>query len=154
MYYMARMHARKKGKSGSTKPTSKEVPKWVKQKPKEVEQLVVELKKKDYPSSKIGLTLRDTHGIPSIQAITGKKVGRIIKENELTNKFPDELMNLMKKSVRLHKHLEKNKHDVHNKRSIQLIESKILRLVKYYRKTNKLPEKWTYSYERAKLLVE
>jgi len=151
---MARMHSRRKGKSGSNKPISKEKPNWVKQKPKEVEDIITSLKKKDYSQSKIGITLRDAHGIPSTKAVTGKKVGKILEDKGLNPKFPDDLMFLMKKAVGLHKHLELNKHDIHNKKSLQLIESKIHRLVKYYRRTSKLPEGWTYSYERAKLLVE
>lgn len=151
---MARMHSRRKGKSGSNKPSSKELPEWVKAKPKEVEKQVVDMKKKGSSLSEIGSKLRDNYGVPSVKALTGKKIGRIIKDEGLENKFPEDLMNLMKKAVRLHKHLENNTHDIHNKRSIQLIESKIHRLVKYYRRTKKLPDKWTYSYERAKLLVE
>jgi small subunit ribosomal protein S15 len=151
---MARMHARKKGKSRSTKPVNKEVPKWVKAKPKQVENLVIDMKKKGYSTSKIGLTLRDSHGVPSTRLLTGKKIGSIIKEKGMTPKFPEDLMNLIKKAVNLRKHLERNNHDIHNKRSLQLIESKIKRLVKYYKKTNKLPDKWKYTYETAKLLVE
>ena len=148
------MHARRKGKSGSNKPSTKEVPKWVKIKPKKVEELIINYKKKGLSTSQIGIKLRDSHGVPNTKTITGKKINKILTEKELSPKFPEDLMNLMKKAVKLHKHLKENTHDIHNKRSIQLIESKIHRLVKYYRETNKLPEKWTYSYERAKLLVE
>ncbi|MBD3312031.1 30S ribosomal protein S15 [archaeon] len=151
---MARMHARRKGKSGSTKPLRKEKPKWVKQSKKKVKDLVVELKKKGYPNSRIGIILRDSYGIPSVKTATGKKIGKIVEEHELSPKFPEDLMNLMKRAVGLKKHLDKNNHDIHNKRNLQLIESKIHRLVKYYRRVNKLPEKWAYSYEKAKLLVE
>lgn len=151
---MARMHRRRKGKSGSNKPSDKTKPKWVKTTKKEIEEVVVDLKKKDKSLSHIGIVLRDKHGVPSVKAVTGKKIGKIVKEKELEPKFPDDLMNLMRKAVSLRKHLDNNNHDVHNKRNLQLIESKIHRLVKYYRRTKKLPDKWTYSYEKAKLLVE
>lgn len=154
MSIMARMHARRKGRSGSTKPLSKGKPKWVKVTKKQVVDLVVKLKKKDYSNSRIGIILRDSYGIPSVKAVTGKKIREIVEEEGLNPKFPDDLMHLMQRAVGLKKHLDKNNHDVHNKRNLQLIESKIHRLVKYYRRVNKLPPKWTYSYEKAKLLVE
>jgi small subunit ribosomal protein S15 len=151
---MARMHRRRKGKSGSNKPSITTKPKWVKTSKKEIEDMVVEMKKKDKSLSEIGIKLRDSHGIPSVKSVTGKKLGVIVKEKGLEPKFPDDLMNLMRKAVGLKKHLDNNTHDIHNKRNLQLIESKIHRLVKYYRRNNKLPDKWTYSYEKAKLLVE
>ena len=39
------------------------------------------------------------------------------------------------------------------KRGLHLTESKIRRLVKYYKKTNKLPAAWKYDREQAKLLI-
>ena len=49
---MARMHSRKKGKSGSKKPPIKFIPKWVRYKKEDVEELVVKLAK-DFVASKI-----------------------------------------------------------------------------------------------------
>jgi small subunit ribosomal protein S15 len=40
-----------------------------------------------------------------------------------------------------------------SKRGMQLIESKIRRLAKYYKREGKLPEDWAYNLEQAKLLV-
>ena len=40
------------------------------------------------------------------------------------------------------------------KRGFQLTESKINRLVKYYKKTNKMPKDWKFDRAKAKLLVE
>ncbi|MCS7134891.1 MAG: 30S ribosomal protein S15, partial [Candidatus Aenigmarchaeota archaeon] len=48
---MARMHARKKGKSGSKRPPMKTVPRWVSYKKAEVEKLVINLAKEGYSSS-------------------------------------------------------------------------------------------------------
>ncbi|MFA5406417.1 MAG: 30S ribosomal protein S15 [Candidatus Nanoarchaeia archaeon] len=149
---MARMHTRRKGKSGSAKPFKSEVKCSLSE--KQVKDLVEDLRKKDYSYSKIGITLRDSYGVPDIKAVTKTKLGNIIKEKGLTPKYPEDLMNLMKKAVGLKNHLDGNNHDVHNKRSLQLIESKINRLVKYYRNKGQLPAKWSYSYDKAKLLVE
>ncbi len=151
---MARMHRRKRGKSGSTKPVMKAKPVWVKYSDKEVVNLVLELAKKGKSMSMIGLILRDTYGIPSVKVITGKSIKKILEENGLKPKLPEDLQNLIKKAVNLRKHLENNKHDVHNKRNLQLIESKIKRLVKYYRRVGELPKDWIYIYDQAKLQVE
>ncbi|HIQ50834.1 MAG TPA: 30S ribosomal protein S15, partial [Nautiliaceae bacterium] len=50
--------------------------------------------------------------------------------------------------------LENHPKDLHSKRGLQLIESKIKRLVKYYKRKKVLPENWKYTPEIAKLLVE
>jgi len=151
---MARMHARKRGRSGSKRPVRKEVPEWVQYTPEQVEQLVVELAKKGYQSAQIGLILRDTYGIPDVKLITGKKISKIMKEHGLYPKVPEDLLNLMRRAVNLRKHLEQHPKDLHSKRGLQLIESKIRRLVKYYKSRGVLPPDWRYTPETARLLVE
>lgn len=151
---MARMHSRKKGLSGSSKPAVKSKQEWLKVKPKEVTDLIVSMKKEEASLSSIGTTLRDSYGISSVKAVTGKKVGAVVSEAGLASKYPEDLMSLMKRAVNLRKHMDINKKDLHNKHSLQLIESKIGRLVKYYRRNGKLPVDWSYSFDKAKLLVE
>jgi small subunit ribosomal protein S15 len=41
-----------------------------------------------------------------------------------------------------------------NNRNLQLIESKIRRLVKYYKREEVLPQTWEYSLKNAELLLE
>lgn len=151
---MARMHARKKGKSGSTHPPIKTHPKWVQYNKDEVVDLIVQLAKEGKNLSQIGLILRDQHGIPSVKAIVGKSVSQILKEKKITSKWPDDLMNLIKKAVKLRKHLEGNKMDFHNKRALQLTESKIRRLVAYYKKTGIVAKDWYYKPMEAALLIK
>ena len=149
---MARMHSRKKGRAGSKKPS---VPaKWVGYKDKEVERLVIKLRNDGLQSSNIGRVLRDQYGIPSIKSITGKTVTKILEENNLLMDIPEDLLNLLKRSVILKDHLTKNKKDYTSKHGLELLESKIRRLIKYYVKTKKLPQDFKYEPERAKLLVE
>jgi small subunit ribosomal protein S15 len=151
---MARMHSRRKGRHGSTKPVRDSKPSWVKYKPKEVVQLVEKLGKKGMQSAEIGRELRDSYGIPSVKTITGKKISSILKEAKVYPKFPEDLLNLMKSAVNVYKHLEKNKKDLHSKRGFQLMESKIKRLVKYYKNKGVIDRTWKYSIDVAKLLVE
>jgi small subunit ribosomal protein S15 len=149
---MARMHSRKKGKAGSKKPS---VPaKWVEYKDKEVERLVVKLRKDDLQSSDIGRILRDQYGIPSVRTITGKTITKILEENELLPEMPEDLLNMLKNAVSLRDHLVKSKRDYTSKHGLELLESKIRRLIKYYVKTKRLPKDFKYEPERAKLLVE
>ncbi len=151
---MARLHARKRGKAGSKRPSTKTPPKWVRYKKNEIEKLVIKLAKEGNSTSMIGLTLRDQFGVPSVEKITNKTISEIMKENNLYPKLPEDLFNLLEQAVNLRNHLEKNKKDYTSKRGLELLESKIRRLVKYYVREKVLPEDWRYSHEKAKLLVQ
>ena len=151
---MARMHARKKGKAGSKRPSTKTVPRWVRYKKNEIEKLIVKLAKEGNSTSKIGLILRDQFGIPYVKLITNETVSQILKRNEIYPKFPEDLFNLLKQAVNLRDHLEKNKKDYTSKRGLELLESKIRRLGKYYSRKGILPEDWKYSPEKTKLLIQ
>ncbi|OYT41520.1 MAG: 30S ribosomal protein S15 [Candidatus Aenigmarchaeota archaeon ex4484_224] len=151
---MARMYARKRGKSGSKKPPIKKIPKWVKYKKEEVEKLVIQLAKEGYSSAMIGLILRDKYGIPDVKLITGKKISQIMKENDLYPNLPEDLLNLMRKAVNLYDHLQKHKSDKHSRRGYQLLEAKINRLIKYYKRRKILPKDFKYNVEMARILVQ
>lgn len=151
---MARMHSRKRGRARSRKPSKKAIPTWVRYKAKEVEMLVLKLAKEGKTSSQIGLHLRDAYGIPDAQLITKKKIGQILKEKELLPEIPDDLTNVIKRSIKIKKHLENNKKDEAAKRGLLLTESKINRLIKYYKKIKKLPLTWKYDPEKAGIFVE
>jgi len=139
---MARIHARVKGKSGSNKPVNADMS-FVTMKPKEIEELVVKLAKDDVTLSVIGMTLRDTYGIPDIKKLTGKSVGKIVADAKLTTSVPEDLASLVEKALKLKKHLEFNTRDKHNTRGLHLIESKIGRLSKYYKKTGRIASNWS-----------
>jgi len=141
---MARMHARKRGKSGSKKPLATTPPSWVNYKSEEVEKLVEKLAKQGLSASKIGLVLRDSYGIPDVEKITKKKITKILKEKGLAPKIPEDLQNLIARAMQVKKHLEVHRKDKVSKRGLQLIESKIRRLEKYYKRTKKLPLDWKY----------
>jgi small subunit ribosomal protein S15 len=146
------MHSRKKGKSRSKKPVKKEV-KWVEYKPKEVEDLVIKYAKQGLQSAQIGLILRDQYGIPSVELVTKKTISHILKGNNLYSKLPEDLFNLLKSAVELRVHMERNKKDYQSYRGLELTESKIRRLAKYYIRKGLLPKGWKYDPEQAKLLI-
>ncbi len=151
---MARMHARRRGKSGSKKPIKKIKPSWVRYSAQEVERLVVKLAKQGHDPAIIGLILRDTYGIPDVKVITKKKISKILKENNLAPEIPPDLQALIRKHVRIMKHLESNKKDKTAKFRLILTESKIKRLEKYYKKKGVLAPNWVYDKTKAKLFLE
>ena len=152
---MARIHARRKGKSGSTKPIDrKEHPDWSSLNTREVESHVIDLAKQGKSTSEIGMILRDQFAVPDVKIATGKNISKILNANDLKPEIPEDLRNLISTNLSLRKHISEHKKDLHNKRNLQLTESKIRRLSKYYTSTGKLPEDWKYSPEQAKLLFD
>jgi len=151
---MARIHARKRGRSSSTRPPHTMNPKWANQDAKEIEELIVKMAKEGMSTSLIGIRLRDHHNVPSVKLLTGKRITQIIKDNGMEYKLPEDLANLIKKAVNIHDHLSENTRDVHNRRNLQLVEAKIRRLGRYYVTNDVLPIDWKYSIKTAKLLVD
>jgi small subunit ribosomal protein S15 len=152
---MARMHTRRKGQSGSKRPSTLRVPDWM-EKDKDaqwVEAQVVELAKAGNTPSMIGKILRDQYGIPLVRVITNKRVMDILRENDLERRVPEDLRNMIAKAVTIRRHLEENKKDFVSKRGLQLVESKIHRLSKYYRRKKVLPADWKYSPDQAAVLL-
>lgn len=146
---MARMHSRKRGKSGSKKPIKKEMPVWLGYKAKEVELIISKLAKEGKNSAEIGTILRDTYGIPDIRLLFDKKLLKIIKASGAAPEIPDDLTALIRKSVAIRKHMEINRKDQTAKRGLLLTESKIKRLTKYYKRTGNLATDWKFDPERA-----
>lgn len=150
---MARMYARRRGTSGSVRPYRKEAPGWSNTDVAEIEKIVVELRKDGMSTSQIGLALRDRYAVPDVKLATGKRVNEILREKGLESEIPEDLRNLMQKALGIRKHLAENKKDVHNTRQLQIAESKVRRLVKYYVRSGRMPEGWTYKPETAEILL-
>ena len=148
---MARMHARRKGVSGSTRPLESTVP--ITTTPEEVQKLVIELRNNGLSSSQIGIVLRDTYGIPDVKSVTKKSITQLLRDGGVAPDLPEDLFNLITKALNLRDHLEENKKDLHNKRALQLTESKIRRLVNYYKKTAVLPRDWLYRLDTVEMLI-
>ena len=151
---MARMHSRKKGKSGSKKPLNIKKATWQRYDKNEITQLIVKLAKSQKSPSHIGIILRDSYGIPSVAQLTGKSITQILSGEKLLPKLPEDLLSLIKRYVNITKHVQTNKKDQPSKLGLQLTESKIKRLAKYYRRNSKIPSNWRFSREQASLLIE
>lgn len=145
------MPKQEKGKSHETRPVSKRPPSWCKYQPEEVESLIIKLAKEGNSASRIGTILRDQYAIPLAKPITGKKIAKQLQEAGLAPTLPEDLGELVKKAERLAAHLEKNKKDIHNRRSLQILEAKIHKLSRYYKRKGVLPENWKYEAKLASI---
>lgn len=151
---MARMYSKSKGKSGSSKPNQKKDTEWIRYGQKELEMMIIKLAKEGNSPSKIGLVLRDSYGIPSIKDAIEKTIQKVMKEHNAAPELPEDLLSLIKKAVSLNKHLEENHSDNTAKRGLKLTQSKIGKLVKYYKNSGALPKTWKYDESRFKLMAE
>ena len=151
---MARMHARRRGRSTSTKPYRSGKPDWLEVDRNEIETQIVDLYNKGMSSSQIGIQLRDIHGIPDVKTALGVPMYAILKEKGIKMTLPEDLKNLMRKAVGMGAHIKDNQKDIHNKRQLQLTEAKIRRLGRYYVRKGVLPMGWSYSLNKAKLLAD
>lgn len=138
----------------SSKPVREAAPEWVPLLPREVESKIIELAKEGKQAAVIGLILRDSYGIPSVHELTGKKIVQILRDAGLGGKLPQDLQNLIQRSIALQEHLAANPRDLHNLRGLELMESRIRALAKYYGSKGELTEGWNYTREGARLLVD
>lgn len=150
---MARMHSRKKGSSRSRPPSVSKAPEWCDISKDELGKVIMKLHDSGMTASRVGLTLRDQYGIPSIKLMLGKNLNSYLKDNGALPDVSEDLINLMRRALHIRKHLRANNKDIHNKRALQLIESKIRRLVRYYHDSGRLASSWEYSPESAEMLV-
>ncbi len=81
---------------------------WSKIKPAEVEKLIVDLGEQKVPPEKIGLILRDQHGIPKAKLFK-LKINKVLAKHNLA--VNSEKKNIETKIERLKTHFAKHKHD-------------------------------------------
>ena len=147
---MARTHAHTHGKSHSNRPTSKNAPSWTIA-DQEIVSKIVDFGKDGLTASEIGLRLRDEFAVPLVKPILGKTITEVLEENNITKTMPEDLERLVRKALGLQKHLNNHNSDKRNVKSLELIESKIHRLSRYYKKNSKIPQNWKYKSVIAKL---
>tara|TARA_B100001123_G_C14803761_1_gene825553 strand:- start:232 stop:687 length:456 start_codon:yes stop_codon:yes gene_type:complete len=150
---MARIHNGRKGRSGSTKPHTEELPKWALKDAKKIKSLVLELSEMGHSTAMIGTILRDQHAVPDVRKACGMRINQILSKEGKSAKIPEDLMNLLRKVLSLVDHLESNRKDLHNSRQLELTEAKIRRLVRYYVSKNILDSDWKYDRSQVRLMV-
>ncbi|MDQ4072821.1 MAG: 30S ribosomal protein S15 [Thermoproteota archaeon] len=147
---MARTHAHTHGKSHSIRPTSKNAPVWTISN-EEIISNIVSFGKDGLTASEIGSKLRDEFAVPLVKPILGKTITQVLEENNVNRSMPEDLERLVRKALGLQKHLNTHNSDRRNVRSLELIESKIHRLSRYYKNNGKIPKNWKYASVIAKL---
>ena len=150
---MARMYGNGKGNSSSALPFRRTPPSWLKVATRDVVTTVCKLARKGLPPSAIGMQLRDSMGIAQVKNVTGRKILRILKHNGLAPEIPEDLYCLIKRAVAMRKHLERNHKDMDTKFRLILVESRIHRLARYYKRVKQLPTTWKYESSTASSLV-
>ena len=126
------------------RPVSRRPPSWCKYQPEEVESFIIKLAKKGHSLSSIGTILRDQYAIPLVKPLVGKSISDVLQSAGLAPSMPEDLTNLMKKAQSLAVHLDKNKKDLHNKRNMQIIEARIHKLSRYYKREGVIAKNWKY----------
>jgi small subunit ribosomal protein S15 len=145
------MPKKEKGRSHSTRPVSRRPPSWCRYQPEEVEAFVIKLAKDGHSLSQIGAILRDQYAIPLVKPLTGKSISDILQATGMAPSMPEDLANLIKKAQGLAVHMDKNAKDLHNKRSMQVIEARIHKLSRYYKRKGVLPKNWKYKAKVASI---
>jgi len=88
---------------------------WIKMKLPELEKLVIQLHEEGNSPEKIGLILRDKHGIPKAKII-GKRITSILADAKIH--VPGQKEIIEKKVNKIESHLSVHKHDYTAKRSL------------------------------------
>ncbi|HTP56164.1 MAG TPA: 30S ribosomal protein S15 [Thermoplasmata archaeon] len=151
---MSRIHSGRKGRAGSHRPYPLTKPSWVTATTDEIVTQATQMVKSGRIAAQVGQTLRDSYAVPSVRAVTGRRLGALLAAHGLTPEIPDDLQSLLKRVVHLQRHLETHPNDLSNRRGLSLMESRIRRLARYYRQRQRLPENWRYSSAGAALQVE
>ena len=151
---VARMHSKGKGKSGSDKPNISAAPDWSESDKKAVEDLILKLSGEGHSTAMIGTILRDQHAVPDARLVTGERIAETLERNGIGGRYPEDMMNLMRQALRMIDHLDANHKDLHNRRQLELTESRIRRLARYYRSSGKLDSDWVYKRDQLRLMVE
>lgn len=151
---MSRIHSRRKGRAGSHRPYPATAPAWGTLSREEIVEEAVKLAKGGAISAHVGTVLRDSLGVPSVRAVTGERLTKLLATHGVKPDLPEDLQALLKRVVHLQRHLETHPKDLANRRGLNLIESRIRRLAHYYRQQKVLPPTWKYTSRTAVLQVE
>ncbi|CCW71534.1 unnamed protein product [Phytomonas sp. Hart1] len=150
---MVRMHGNGHGKSSSALPYRRTPPTWLKIASRDVVERVCKLSKKGMPPSRIGMELRDSMGIAQVRSVTGRKILRILKHKGLAPEIPEDMYCLVRRATEMRKHLERNTTDRDTKYRLILVESRIHRLARYYKRVKQLPPTWKYESSTASAMT-
>jgi len=151
---VSRIHSGRKGRAGSHRPYPVRPPTFATLDKAEVVEEATRLAKTGVSPAQVGTILRDSHGVPSVRAITGQRMVPLLAAQGVKPDLPDDLQALLKRVVHLQRHLSTHPKDLSNGSGLSLMESRIRRLALYYKRHKILPEDWRYTSATAVLQVE
>src|SRR5205809_7784348 len=96
---MARLHAHRKGKSGSTRPFLKANPEWAGMEKAEVEDTIVRLHQEGLSSAAIGVRLRDGCGVPSVRLPARRSLLEVLRSKGEKFAGAEDLAGLIKRAA-------------------------------------------------------
>jgi len=120
----------------------------------EVEKIIEKLAKEGKTASQIGAILRDQYGIYDVKEVLGKKLVKYLREKNLYFQIPEDLRALFKRYLIVEKHLLVHKKDKHSKRGLRIIESKIRRLINYYKEKGILDPNFKFKKDEIALYLK
>jgi len=139
------MYSKGKGISSTTVPYRKYSCEWKGLTSQNLIKIIANLaKNNNLPPSKIGLVLRDEKLVVDTRNISGMNISKILRLKGLVPLVPEDLFYLIKKANKIKAHLSDFKHDLANRYHLNLIESHIYRLSRYYKRIFRLPKNWKY----------
>mmetsp|Transcript_27655 Transcript_27655/g.38618 ORF Transcript_27655/g.38618 Transcript_27655/m.38618 type:complete len:169 (+) Transcript_27655:765-1271(+) len=148
---MGRMYSKGKGISSTTVPYRKYSCEWKGLTSQNLIKIVSNLaRNNNLPPSKIGLILRDEKLVVDTKNISGMNISKILRLKGLVPIIPEDLFYLIKKANKIKEHLIEYNHDLNSIFHLNLIESHIYRLSRYYKRIYRLPKNWKYISDNIK----
>ncbi|MGC8601106.1 MAG: 30S ribosomal protein S15 [Thermoprotei archaeon] len=133
----------RKGKSQSNRPLGQvQLVEGSPVTPEELKEKILSLRKQGLSKALIGQKLRDEEGVPSIKRILGRSLKQVLIEEGEKETVPEDLANLLNRKRKIQEHLEQHPKDNDSKKGLIRTDSKIRRLIKYYKRERLLPENW------------
>jgi len=133
----------RKGKSQSKRPLGQlQLVEGVPITPQELTEKIMAMRKQGLSKALIGQKLRDEEAVPSVKRIVGKSITALLREQGEKEAVPEDLANLIKRRQRIEEHLEQHPKDNDSKKGLVRTNSKIRRLIKYYKREGVLPATW------------
>lgn len=139
---MARMHSKGRGVSESTVPYNRVRPHWVTQTKEEVVETILSLSRKGLMPSEIGKIMRDEYAIGHVRNVTGMNILQILRAHGLAPAIPEDLGALLDKRAGILSHLNTFQNDKSARYRLNLVESRMYRLARYYKRKMVLPASW------------
>ncbi|KAF9764689.1 40S ribosomal protein S13 [Nosema granulosis] len=140
---MVKMHSSGRGISTSVKPYTTMFPTWINVPVEEIKADIIRMANKGFRTAEIGNKLRDVYGVGRCQDILdGLTLSRFLEKNGNFIEIPENVQDLVVRANILRKHINENRRDKDARYRLQLVTSRLNRLVKHYKGKMRIPGNW------------